>query len=187
VHRALANWNKLSLPENALETRLIAFARREGIVVPQAVHHAVRRTMEMLDHLRRTDVYAEIDAAVQRLSEVPFTLTTPIGQMHGVIDLLFKDRESNWHLVDWKTDWFPEDQINAQALEHARQIAIYAAAARNTLGVEVNAMVCFLAVRSTVYTYSSEELIQLEQLSLADVLGFSSSFRDAHRLTRNRF
>lgn len=162
VHRAVANWNNLSLPDDALETRLIAFARREGIVVPQAVHHAVRRTMEMLDHLRRTDVYAEIDAALQRLSEVPFTLTTPIGQLHGVIDLLFKDRESNWHLVDWKTDWFPEDQINAQALEHARQIAIYAAAARNTLGVEVNAMVCFLAVRSTVYTYSSKELITAE-------------------------
>ena len=158
VHRALANWNNLSLPDDALETRLIAFARREGIVVPQAVHHAVRRTMEILDHLRRTGVYAEIDAAVQRLSEVPFTLTTPIGQLHGVIDLLFKYRESNWHLVDWKTDWFPEDQIDAQALEHARQIAIYAAAVRNTLGVEVNAMVCFLAVRSTVYTYSSEEL-----------------------------
>lgn len=158
VHRALANWNNLSLPVNALETRLIAFARREGIVVPQAVHHAARRAMEILDSLRHIEVYANIDAAVQRLSEVPFTLTTPIGQLHGVIDLLFKDRENNWHLIDWKTDWFPENQLHAQALDHARQIAIYAAAARNTLGVEVNAMVCFLAVRSTVYTYSSEEL-----------------------------
>ena len=114
--------------------------------------------MEMLDHLRCTEVYADINVAVQRLSEAPFTLTTPIGQLHGVIDLLFKDRENNWHLVDWKTDWFPENQLHAQALEHARQIAIYAAAAQNTLGVEVNAMVCFLAFRSTVYTYSSEEL-----------------------------
>jgi len=114
--------------------------------------------MEMLDNLRRTEVYADINAAVQQLGEVPFTLTTPIGQLHGVIDLLFKDWENNWHLVDWKTDWFPENQLNSQALEHARQIAIYAAAARNTLGVEVNAMVCFLAVRSTVYAYSSKEL-----------------------------
>ena len=158
VHRLMANWENLALSRIELESRLIALARAEGISHPEAIHHAVGRVLKMIDQFKQTGLYEEIDSAVQRSSEVPFTLSTPNGQLHGVIDLLFQDRKGQWHLVDWKTDWFPEGELEAQALAHRPQVAIYAAAVRKLLQVEPLARVCFMAVGGRVREYSAAEL-----------------------------
>jgi ATP-dependent exoDNAse (exonuclease V) beta subunit len=112
----------------------------------------------MLENLRNTPLLDEIEAAALRYTEVPFTLSTRIGQLHGVIDLLFQDRERQWHLIDWKTDWLPVDEIEVQALQHRRQIAIYVAAVKQVLGVEPRARLCFLALQGRTHAYTPEEL-----------------------------
>jgi ATP-dependent exoDNAse (exonuclease V) beta subunit len=158
VHRFLANWEALSLPRLEQESRLMALAHSEGILQPEAIRHAVGRALGMLDHLRRTELYHEIGNAVERSCEVPFTLSTPLGELHGIIDLLFEDREGEWHLVEWKTEWFPEGKLEKQTLDHRPQIAIYVAAARRVLGLNLDARVCFLGLHARVHAYSALEL-----------------------------
>jgi ATP-dependent helicase/nuclease subunit A len=158
VHRLLADWRTLRLPRQELESRMASLARGEGIVQPQAVEDAVRRAGGMVDRLRATALNREIEAAVRRTQEMPFTLSTEIGQLHGVIDLLYQDRAGNWHLVEWKTDWFPDREWQAQVEAYRQQIAVYRLAAQRALGVEVEARACFLAHGCREHVYSAEEL-----------------------------
>jgi len=167
MHRLLADWHILSLPQPELEKRLTAWAQSEGIRHPQAVRHAVRRCMRMLQHLKRTLLFDEIEAALQRQQEIPFTLALPFGQLHGVIDVLYQDQAGQWQLVDWKTDWFPPQQLVEQAQLHRQQIAIYRLAARQALGVEPTASICFLALQAKTYPYSAQELQEATDTLLA--------------------
>jgi ATP-dependent exoDNAse (exonuclease V) beta subunit len=52
VHRLLANWENLTLPVHELESRLIASARREGILRPEAIAYAASRALGMLENLK---------------------------------------------------------------------------------------------------------------------------------------
>ena len=165
VHRLLANWENLSLSAAALEERLAAFARRERITHPEAVRQTVERSLRMLAVLRRAEIFQKVDTAVQRHTEVPFSLSSRLGYLHGVIDLLYQDREGYWQLVDWKTDWFPAVELLEQAHQHCQQIAIYDRAVRQILGVEPRSQVCFLAVRALSYPFAQGELEE----SIADI------------------
>jgi ATP-dependent exoDNAse (exonuclease V) beta subunit len=111
VHYVIANWTWLSLPRVELEEKLIKSAHKEGVNEPNAVAFVVRSGMEMIDSLRQSTLFEDIQQAKQRFSELPFVLDTPIGKLHGVIDLLFQDRDNEWHLVEWKTDWVDEGYV----------------------------------------------------------------------------
>lgn len=158
VHRLLANWGNLSLPTSQLEERLAAYARRERITHPEAVRQTVERSLRMLAVLRRTDIFRDVSTALQRHSEVPFSIASSLGDLHGVIDLLYQDRKANWQLVDWKTDWFPAEQLREKAQEYCQQIAVYDRAVRKILGVKPVVRVCFLAVQARTYQYTAVEL-----------------------------
>jgi ATP-dependent helicase/nuclease subunit A len=165
VHRLLANWDNLSLSAATLEERLAAFARRERITHPEALRQTVQRSLGMLAVFRRAEIFSEVDTAVQRHTEIPFSLSASLGHLHGVIDLLYQDRAGNWHLVDWKTEWFPPVQLPEQSRKHCQQIAIYERAVRQILGVKPDVRVCFLAVQAWTYRFTPDEL----EKSLADL------------------
>ncbi|MBE0698177.1 MAG: PD-(D/E)XK nuclease family protein, partial [Anaerolineaceae bacterium] len=159
IHRVLADWACLDMPEMELAQRIEAYARREGITTPDAIASTLQRCGRILEDLRSSKLYTEICSAIQRYSEVPFTLTTPMGVLHGVIDFLYQDPQGHWHLIDWKSEWVSRDQMQAHAGQHALQVAIYAEAARAALGSMPDAAICFLARGARVWRYTPEDLM----------------------------
>jgi len=168
IHRALADWECLELPELELARRIETYARREGIRTPQAIDWALRRCGRIIAGLRAAPLYAEICQARQRRAEIPFSLTLRGMPLHGVIDLLYQDRQGRWLLVDWKSERIPAAQLREHAERHALQVAVYAEAARQALGQTPQAAVCFLAAGARVWQYSRASLEQaLQDLATA--------------------
>jgi ATP-dependent helicase/nuclease subunit A len=158
VHRALADWDCLELPDVDLAQRIESYARREGIRGAEAIADALRRGGQILTNLRASALYGEICRATQRWAEVPFTLTIPSGVLHGVIDLLYEDIYGRWHLIDWKSEYVREAQLPSHAEQHTLQVAIYAEAARAALGQRPQVAVCFLNAHARVWNYRPADL-----------------------------
>jgi ATP-dependent exoDNAse (exonuclease V) beta subunit len=101
----------------------------------------------MLARLRQDELSDEIDRAVRRCSELPFSLQTPAGMLEGVIDLLYQSQAGVWHLIDWKTEWVNEEQILQPGAEFQAQLALYAHAVQGILGVTAQASLVYLNPR----------------------------------------
>ncbi len=155
VHQALAHWACLSYPDQELLSRLEGFARRSG-VASLALEHAVRTSWQMLMKLKQHRLFTTIQMAKQRYHELPFTLATEQGAIHGVIDLLYQDVQGDWHLLDWKTEWTSEENMEQKIQEHLLQIAVYTLAVKQQLGVEPQTSICFLSPRINEYKVDPE-------------------------------
>ncbi len=144
VHYVLANWAWLPLPQVELEEKIVQSAHREGIHEAEAVNFVLRNSVGMIENLRRSPLFEEIQQAKQMFCELPFVFDAPIGKLHGVIDLLFQDQDDAWHLVEWKTDWVDEENYMEKVTEYSQQINIYARAAQRTLNASPTLRLCFL-------------------------------------------
>jgi ATP-dependent helicase/nuclease subunit A len=160
VHYVIANWAWLSLPQVALEEKIIQSAHKEGIHEPGAVAFVVRSGLRIIENLRQSALFEEIQQAKQKFSELPFVFDTPLGKLHGVIDLLFQDKDDEWHLVEWKTDWVDKDRYEEKVAEYRPQIAIYVNAVENILGITPDARLCFLGKKKEIYAFSEAELVE---------------------------
>jgi len=83
------------------------------------------------------------------------TLSSGVGTLHGIIDLLYQDQKKAWHLLDWKTEWTPQDEVEENAQQHIMQMAAYAQAVHNNLGMIPSVYLCFLFPRANVYQFST--------------------------------
>lgn len=163
IHRLLADWSCLHLPPSALDRRLAAATRRAGLLQPGAAQAAQARLRRLLNNLRRSALYAHIEAAGERYTEVPYTLETSHGVEHGVIDLLYRTVQGSWHLVGWTAEWLPSrtpeaGDLAAYAQPHCRALARCAAAAARSLGVTPAVALCFLAAGAATYSFPQAEL-----------------------------
>ncbi|MBT3322440.1 MAG: UvrD-helicase domain-containing protein, partial [Anaerolineae bacterium] len=159
VHYVLANWAWLSLPQVELEEKIVQSAHREGIHETEAVAFTLHNSMRMIDNLRRSPLFEEIEQAKEIFSELPFVFDAPIGKLHGVIDLLFQGQDDAWHLVEWKTDWVDENNYMEKVAEYRQQTAIYVNAIEEILGVFPDARLCFLGRTNQIYTFPEKELM----------------------------
>ncbi|MBN1536888.1 MAG: UvrD-helicase domain-containing protein [Anaerolineales bacterium] len=157
VHRALAHWGCLEYPEGQLLRQLENYARREG-VFSNALVDAVQRSYQMLQNLKAHGIYQDIQNAQRRYHEMPFTLSSGAGILHGIFDLLYQDKTEAWHLLDWKTEWTPRSEIEENAQNHLTQMAAYARAVNHNLGVMPSVCLCFLSPRAILYQFSTETI-----------------------------
>lgn len=66
-----------------------------------------------------------------------------MGNLYGVIDLLYHDRFGGWHLLDWKTEYVKGEQVAAFRHKHQVQMAVYYHAVVDILGVRPSvSLVC---------------------------------------------
>jgi ATP-dependent helicase/nuclease subunit A len=146
VHKALADWDCLSYPSGELHAFLERFARKEGLWQEGSITKAVERSYRMLVNLRRHALYRDIDAAVERYTELPFMLHRLDGVIEGIIDLLYRDKRGLWNLIDWKTEWVSEDQQRMEELswEYNMQLDLYAQAVESFTGEHPRVFLCIL-------------------------------------------
>ena len=154
VHRALAHWECLTYSDTALFKLLENYARREG-VHPESFTHAVRTSHWMLMNLKQHQLYESIQQATVKYHEIPFTMNSPVGTLHGVIDLLYRDTQGDWHLHDWKTEWAPQEKIEENTQLHLLQMAAYAQAAHNHLGTMPEVGLFFLSPKAVEYNFAN--------------------------------
>lgn len=159
VHRALAEWRFPDLTPADLYDALLGMARQVGIVDAQAQADAVNRARRMVDAVHQSPIFGQIQAAQRVYREISFTLPTPQITLHGTIDLLFQDTDGTWHLVDWKTEWLRPEQREERAQEHLSQLAVYAQAAKQAVGVLPQAQIVFLGGRVRPYLFREEEIV----------------------------
>jgi len=172
VHKALAHWNCLEYSDSELLKLLDNYARREG-VFSDALVDAVQRSHQMLMNLKNHSIYHNIRQAQQRYHEVPFTQTTSAGTLHGVIDLLYQDQNGTWHLLDWKTEWSPKAKIEENAQEHLMQMAAYANAVHQSIGVQPDVALCFMVPNIIICPFSSE-ILESVWSDVVSLEGFAS-------------
>ena len=78
-------------------------------------------------------LFAQIRKAKRIFRELPFVLNERHGRIDGVIDLLFQDNDGCWCVVDYKTAVGDEAKVKAAGYDF--QIALYALAAHEILGI----------------------------------------------------
>lgn len=78
--------------------------------------------------------------------------------LHGVIDLLYQDPQGEWYILDWKTEWAPQELIEENSQQHLMQMAAYAQATNNRLDGMPDVALCFLSPRAAVHQFLAEEI-----------------------------
>lgn len=77
--------------------------------------------------------------------------------LNGVIDLLFEDADG-WHLIDWKSEWVNDENVEEESLDFLPQLALYHLAARQMLGIRPRTGVCLPSAGAAVRWFSEDEL-----------------------------
>ncbi|HXV27329.1 MAG TPA: UvrD-helicase domain-containing protein [bacterium] len=79
----------------------------------------------------KTPLFDRLSRAKMLRRELPFILNERHGVIHGVIDLLFKETDGSWHVVDYKTAVGTSEKVKEAGYD--LQIAVYAAAVKELL------------------------------------------------------
>ncbi len=153
VHQALAAWTFPGSDGGVFTRQSVAVMHHLGLTDEARVADGVRRAARMLDRFQVTELYAQMDVAEGRLSEVPYSVVDAEGQPDsGVIDGLWW-ADGRWHLVEFKTDRL-RDAAELDVLLHESdyidQVARYIAAAERLLGQRPEPVLCCLNVAGRV-------------------------------------
>jgi ATP-dependent exoDNAse (exonuclease V) beta subunit len=149
VHKALQRWRFPGDP--ALEPLLRTKAQTEGLLDDDLLHQAVLEAENLLRRFQRHPLYSEMNDALERHHEVPFTSISTQGQAEwGFIDCLYKT-QTGWVLVDFKTDELRDQQVLETAVEKYRlQMITYDHAGKSLTGETPQLLLCFLNYRMKV-------------------------------------
>jgi ATP-dependent exoDNAse (exonuclease V) beta subunit len=143
VHNALAMWR---FPESNFDEWVLARAREYGLTDPQQLHHARTETTRLLRRFQQHALFREIEAAAPRLHEVPYSYEHHGRLETGYIDLLYQHK-AIWTLVDFKTDWVPDEGYLQRLLDgkdYVQQVQQYRTAVQHLLGITPRLVLCFL-------------------------------------------
>ena len=142
VHGVLAawDWDQTSTKENISQ----AIARIDRTVSTSLSGEA----RHMLATFLQSEQAAAIAAATQRHAELEFHLQLPTAgepvEMHGYLDMLYRDAEGRWCVVDYKTNVVAVEAIESAAEPYALQLYLYGLAVQRILGVEPHLSLYFL-------------------------------------------
>jgi len=97
--------------------------------------------------------------------ELPFIFKTPHGLLKGQIDLVFKTRQGEWVIVDYKTNRITPSQKEAVALGYEMQLALYALAFKKLYGEEPKKGVLYFSALKDTYEikYREEDFRAIEE------------------------
>jgi ATP-dependent helicase/nuclease subunit A len=157
VHHTLAHGFFDEKSEKDLAEIINNFGKQEGLH-GEALTKAVMKTKLMLTNLKAHSVYEEIRDAKQRLLEVPFSWSSPLGEVHGVIDVLYQNQAGVWHLLDWKTDYVKKDNLKDLEEKYKTQISIYYHSVSNILKINPITHLVFLNPKTYVIDINPEDI-----------------------------
>ena len=125
---------------------------------------------DMLQRLEKTPLMKHLTGAKRRLAELSFVYRAGVIDITGQIDLLYRDAEGAWHVVDYKSDRIGSDEVEARAKRYELQMMIYlAAAGRGLDGSIADATVYFLRPGLSYRFAATSETIAEAEHHLSDL------------------
>jgi ATP-dependent exoDNAse (exonuclease V) beta subunit len=97
----------------------------------------------LLNKYFESELFKIVAAASERHHELPYMWLLEDRLDTKRPDLLIKNADQSWHVIDYKTDVFPVDQIEKQAKEHRKQLEGYAAELSQLLSEKVSPYLYF--------------------------------------------
>ncbi len=88
---------------------------------------------EIIKKFLASPLFERLKSAREVYKELPFIINQRHGRVEGVIDVLFKDSDGSWHVLDYKTA--VGDAAKSKASGYELQIGMYAFAAHKILKI----------------------------------------------------
>ncbi|HHH76339.1 MAG TPA: hypothetical protein ENL03_04875, partial [Phycisphaerae bacterium] len=120
----------VSLNSKALITQAAAELDLTETCNLDALETELRR---ILNVFTKSNLAAELAQATEIIRELDFIVNAGPAQLRGQIDLLMKDSQGRWHVVDYKSDRVSEANIPTHGRRYELQMLIYAQAAEKFL------------------------------------------------------
>ncbi len=171
VHRVLGWW-QFSEDHSNFDDRLDSYAWELGVVDEGQRKYAIQEAHELLDKMKRSQVYNWLLNAKQLYREIPFVYHSDKRIIHGVLDVLLQRPDDSWIILDYKTSHVKgykrgtdEKLLREHALRYHLQVGVYAAAVQWQLsGIVPDAYIYYIRygqyirVETMEWTYALDEL-----------------------------
>ena len=142
VHTALQRW--LFPGDDGLDALLESEAWRAGLATEATRQEVVVRAKALLSRFRAHSMWTEVDSALERYAELPYSYLINEKVENRVVDLLYRDYDG-WHIIDFKTDPIISLMQKEQLIQvYAPQVQRYKAIVESKLGATVSGTLCFL-------------------------------------------
>lgn len=103
--------------------------------IPQTAVDALTGQLDqMLSAFQQDSLFGQISRAKTRLPELDFTIQTASANVRGRIDLVFRDNEDRWHIVDYKSDRVQAGDTSSKAETYRLQMLCYVMATERHVG-----------------------------------------------------
>ena len=131
-----------------------------GILAPDVHQELVAELEALLKSFLASPVAEALRWARERLAELPFSLALDGAIIEGRIDLLFQGADSNWRLLDYKTDRVTGEEAPSRADIYWPQLLVYALACARMGRTPEEALLCFLSPNEVSRLKLDEERLE---------------------------
>lgn len=108
--------------------------------------------IKFVKNFMQDPIFLEIKSAVEIHKELPITFKHNGNIIEGVIDLLYKKKDGNWVILDYKTDNITKEEIPGYAKNYEIQLSIYALGIKKILGITPEKLVIFFLTSGISYS-----------------------------------
>jgi len=138
----------------------VALSQGDWASHPDVVQHLMKQGDRWMEKFFDSDLFFLMKNARRRLHEIPYFSYVDEGLQDKRPDLLIEDKDGEWHLVDYKIDSFPIEDIEKRAAEHLPQMLGYVRDLRSITGINCAAHL-FFANHGKLYRLKAEVLSNL--------------------------
>jgi ATP-dependent exoDNAse (exonuclease V) beta subunit len=126
------------------EIEAIAFAQPEVIPLPNSLAALVQAGTALLQQFYNSDFFQIYVKARRRFHEWPYLIRASDGGDYARRpDLLLELNQSDWLLVDYKTDTFEPEQLKKHSMSHSKQLETYVSELNDLLGIDLVAYIYY--------------------------------------------
>lgn len=142
IHKAIQRW--LFPGDPRLIRLLAAEAFNIGIATEKQRMNAIHQTTELLERLHQHPIWEEIETALERHHELPYSKMVDDNAETGYLDILYRT-SAGWQIVDFKTDSIRTAEKRADLVDkYSSQMRKYATAVETLMGQKAQTRICFL-------------------------------------------
>ena len=169
VHELL-RYGGFALDKAGSDRMIQPVAWEKGLTNPALVGAVELEVRSLLELYARSDVCRLIQSAREQeravYTELPFLFRSDKRVIHGVMDVLLQLPGGDWLIIDYKTSQVIGGTFEEHARRYLLQMGVYAAAARQQLGLERPPQTCVHYIRGgrTVELAGDDCLAELDLL-----------------------